>query len=162
MLHVAVIGCDILCSVVPCYIVRLFVLSANSYLVYHSFVCVCTRVFKRTFHESAYQTTVVPHTFTGCRRDPNADEVLEGEHAGQEAAVLGPDLRDGFPPAPVHDRYQSEGVKHGIEVHTLPDHIDHQHEARLWEAATKGEKEYERKAFSILIFIDLSTATAEL
>lgn len=49
-------------------------------------------------------------TFTCCGWDSNAYKVLEGQHAGQKAAVLGPDLSDGFPPAFIHDRYQSKGV----------------------------------------------------
>lgn len=73
----------------------------------------------------------VAPTFAGCRRDPDADKVLEGQHAGQEAAVLGPDLSDGFPPAFVHDGDQSEGVKHGVEVHPLPDDVDSQQQAGL-------------------------------
>lgn len=70
-------------------------------------------------------------TFAGCRRDSNADKVLEGQHAGQEAAVLGPDLSDGFPPAFIHDRYQGEGVEHGVEVHPLADDVDAQKQACL-------------------------------
>lgn len=70
-------------------------------------------------------------TFTGCRWDSNAYKVLEGQHAGQKAAVFGPDLSDGFPPAFIHDRYQSKGVKHGVEVHPLADDIDAQKQARL-------------------------------
>lgn len=70
-------------------------------------------------------------TFAGCRWDSNAHKVLEGQHAGQKAAVLGPDLSDGFPPAFIHDRYQSEGVKHGVEVHPLANDIDAQKQTRL-------------------------------
>lgn len=70
-------------------------------------------------------------TFTGCRWDSNTNKVLEGQHAGQKAAVLGPDLSDGFPPAFIHDRYQSKGVKHGIEVHPLANDVDTQKEAGL-------------------------------
>lgn len=72
-------------------------------------------------------------TFTGCRWDSNAYKVLEGQHAGQKAAVFGPDLSDGFPPSFVHDRYQSKGVKHGVEVHPLANHVDAQKQARLRE-----------------------------
>lgn len=70
-------------------------------------------------------------TFTCCRWDSNAYKVLEGQHAGQKAAVLGPYLSDGFPPAFIHDRYQSEGVEHGVEVHPLADDIDAQKQACL-------------------------------
>ena len=72
-------------------------------------------------------------TFAGRRRDPNADKVLESQHAGQEAAILGPDLSNGFPPSFVHDCYQGKGMKHGIKVHTLPDYIDSQQQASLRE-----------------------------
>lgn len=78
-------------------------------------------------------------TFAGRGWDPDADEVLHGEHAGQEAAVLGPDLGDGLPPSPVHDGYQGEAVKHGVEVHTLPDDVDHQQQARLRGTRTKNK-----------------------
>lgn len=70
-------------------------------------------------------------TFTGRRWDPDADKVLEGEHAGQEAAVLGPDLCNGLPAAPVHDGDEGEGMQHGVEVHTLADHIHAQQQASL-------------------------------
>lgn len=70
-------------------------------------------------------------TFTGCWWDPDADEVLEGQHAGQEEAVFGPDLSDGFSPAFIHHRNQGKGVKHGVEVHALADHVDPQQQAGL-------------------------------
>lgn len=85
---------------------------------------------------------MIAQTFTGCRRDPDADKILEGQHAGQEAAVLGPDLSDGFPPAFIHDGYQGEGMKHGVEVHTLSDYIDHQQQARLWETQFSDKKTF--------------------
>ncbi len=97
-------------------------------------------------------------TFTGCRWDPDADKVLKSQHAGQEAAVLGPDLSDGFPPAFKHDGYQGEGVKHGVEVHPLPNYIDHQQQARLrktHEEYTHEGKEFftytQRMCFALLI-----------
>lgn len=73
------------------------------------------------------------HTFTGSRWDPDANKVLESQHTSQEEAVLGPDLGNSFPPASIHDCDQSKGVKHGVEVHPLPDHVDHQQKARLKE-----------------------------
>lgn len=76
---------------------------------------------------------LITQTFTGRWWDPDADKVLESQHAGQEATVLGPDLSDGFPPAFIHDCYQGESMKHGIEVHTLPDYIDPQQQACLRE-----------------------------
>ena len=63
-------------------------------------------------------------TSTGGRGDADADEILEGDDASQEAAVLGPDLGDGLPPAPVQDSNQPAGVNHGVEVHALADHIN--------------------------------------
>lgn len=72
-----------------------------------------------------------PRTFAGCWWDPDADEVLESQHAGQEQAIFGPDLGYGFSPAFIHNCNQGEGVEHGVEVHTLADHIDPQQEAGL-------------------------------
>lgn len=69
---------------------------------------------------------VPSHTFTGCRWDADADEVLKGQHARQEQAVFGPDLGYGFSPALVHNCNQGEGVEHCVEIHTLADHIDPQ------------------------------------
>lgn len=62
-------------------------------------------------------------TSTGCGGHPDAHQVLQGENAGQEAAVLGPHLGDGFPPAAVQDADQPAGVDHGVEVHPLADDI---------------------------------------
>lgn len=70
-------------------------------------------------------------TWAGRGGDADAHQVLEGEHAGQEAAVLGPDLRDGLPPSLVHDGNQAESVQHGVEVHTLANYIHCQQEACL-------------------------------
>lgn len=63
-------------------------------------------------------------TSAGGRGDADADKVLEGDDASQEAAVLGPDLSDGLPPAPVQDRNQPAGVNHGVEIHALADHVN--------------------------------------
>lgn len=97
--------------------------------------------------DSELSSNVVLHremrsTFAGCRWDSNTYKVLEGEHAGQKAAVLGPDLSDGFPPAFIHDRYQSKGVKHGVEVHPLANDVDAQKQACLQDRGdtdTAGE-----------------------
>lgn len=59
----------------------------------------------------------------GCR-DADADEVLEGDDAGQEATVLGPDLCDGLSSAPVQDSNQPAGVNHGIEIHSLANYVN--------------------------------------
>lgn len=85
-------------------------------------------------------------TFTGCRWNPDADKVLKREHTGQEEAILGPDLSYGFPPAFIHDCNQGEGMKHGIEVHTLPDDVDPQQEACLRET----HEEYTRDVMKLL------------
>lgn len=63
-------------------------------------------------------------TSAGGRGDADADEVLEGDDASQEAAVLGPDLGDGLSPAPVQDGNQPAGVNHGVEIHALADHVN--------------------------------------
>ena len=78
-------------------------------------------------------------TSAGGRGDADADEILEGDDASQEAAVLGPDLGDGLPPAPVQDGNQPAGVNHGIEVHALADHINWHEETGLREDE-KGRK----------------------
>lgn len=44
---------------------------------------------------------VKPLTSARSRRNADADEVLERDDAGQEAAVLGPDLRNGFSSASI-------------------------------------------------------------
>lgn len=75
----------------------------------------------------------ISQTCAECRWDPDAYKVLESQHASEEAAVFGPDLSNGFPSAFKHDSYQGERMEHGIEVHTLPDDIDHQQQARLRE-----------------------------
>lgn len=62
-------------------------------------------------------------TSAGRRRDADADEVLEGDDASQEAAVFGPDLCDGFPSAAVQDCNEPAGVDHGIEIHPLTNHV---------------------------------------
>lgn len=66
----------------------------------------------------------VPLTSAGRGWEADADQVLEGEDAGQEAAVFGPDLGDGLPSASVQDRNQPAGVNHGVEVHPLTDHVN--------------------------------------
>ena len=81
-----------------------------------------------------FSTPTSSRTFAGGGGDPHTHEVLEGDHAGQEAAVLGPDLSDGLPPAAVHDHAECEGVQHGVEIHALADHVDHQQQARLGES----------------------------
>lgn len=65
-------------------------------------------------------------TSAGGRWDANADKVLEGDDASQKAAVLGPDLRDGFSSASIQDTDQPTGMNHGIEIHPLSDHV-HRH-----------------------------------
>lgn len=65
-----------------------------------------------------------PRTSAGRRGDADADEVLERDDAGQEAAVLGPDLRNGFSSASIQDGDQPAGVNHGIEIHSLTDHVN--------------------------------------
>lgn len=65
-------------------------------------------------------------TSAGGRWDAYADKVLEGDDASQEAAVLGPDLRDGFSSASIQDTDQPAGMNHGIEIHPLSDHV-HRH-----------------------------------
>lgn len=65
-------------------------------------------------------------TSAGGRWDAYTDEVLEGDDASQKAAVLGPDLRDGFSSASIQDTDQPTGMNHGIEIHPLSNHI-HRH-----------------------------------
>lgn len=98
-------------------------------------------------------------TFTGCRWEPDADQVLKRQHAGKEAAVLGPDFSYSFPPAPVHDSYQSEGVKHCVEVHTLPNDVDPQQQTRLWKT---HEIKYEGHLSRTLIVKHLSVSRHSL
>lgn len=62
-------------------------------------------------------------TSAGGRGDANTDEVLEGDDASQEAAVLGPHLSDGFSSASIQDTNQPTGMNHGIEIHSLSNHI---------------------------------------
>lgn len=62
-------------------------------------------------------------TSAGGRGDADADEVLEGDDASQEAAVLGPDLGNGFSSASIQDTDQPTGVNHGVEVHSLSNYI---------------------------------------
>lgn len=57
------------------------------------------------------------------RGDADADKVLEGDDTSQEAAVLGPDLRNGFSSASIQDTDQPTGVNHGVEVHSLSNDI---------------------------------------
>lgn len=63
-------------------------------------------------------------TSAGGRGDADADEVLECDGAGQKAAVLGPDLRNGFSSASIQDGDQPAGMNHGIEIHSLTDYIN--------------------------------------
>lgn len=65
-----------------------------------------------------------PRTSAGRRGDADADEVLERDDARQEAAVLGPDLRDGFSSASIQDSNQPAGMNHGIEIHSLTDYVN--------------------------------------
>lgn len=62
-------------------------------------------------------------TSAGGRRDAYADKVLEGDDASQEAAVLGPDLSNGFSSATVQDTDQPTGMNHGVEVHSLSNYV---------------------------------------
>lgn len=57
------------------------------------------------------------------RGDADADKVLEGDDASQEAAVLGPDLGNGFSSASIQDTDQPTGMNHGVEVHSLSNYI---------------------------------------